>query len=162
MNDETGRLKLVMEQKIEAELTRLSELADICVFALYDPAAPNGDPIDFYCIDRRDETAVRPPLTLHFEGVGVWYFAFRRGETFTVRKVLLRISDRRFIDAQVGDFEGYWEDFPQYVAEDRWVQAIIRRNGPANDTHADRDPPVVFRPGAALRGKRGAEFGGMI
>ncbi len=153
MTTDTDRLKLVMEQKIEAELSRLSKSADVCVFALYDPARPDGDPIDFYCIDRRDETAVRPPLTLSFEGVGVWYFAFRREETFTVRKVLLRISNHRFIDAQVGDFEGYWEDFPQYVAEDRWVQAIIRRNGPANanDENTDSPSPIVFRPGAALR-----------
>ncbi|WP_425404663.1 hypothetical protein [Hwanghaeella sp.] len=152
MTTDTSRLKLVMEQKIEAELTRLSELADICVFALYDPARPDGDPIDFYCVDRRDKSAVRPPLSLSFEGVGVWYFAFRRGETFSVRKVLLRISEHRFIDAQVGDFEGYWEDFPQYVAEDRWVQAIIRRNGPANANDTGSDDPILFRPGTALRG----------
>ncbi|RVU39157.1 hypothetical protein EOI86_07870 [Hwanghaeella grinnelliae] len=152
MTTDTNRLKLVMEQKIEAELARLSELADVCVFALYDPVTPDGDPIDFYCVDRRDESAARPPLTLSFNGVGVWYFAFRRGETFTVRKVLLRISDHRFIDAQVGDFEGYWEDFPQYVAEDRWVQSIIRRNGPANANDSGSNGPVVFRPGAALRG----------
>lgn len=152
MTMETDRLKLVMEQKIEAELIRLSNQADVCVFALYDPLLPDGEPIDFYCVDRRDETAVRPPLSLNFDGVGVWYFAFRRGETFTVRKVLLRISNHRFIDAQLGDFEGFWEDFPQYVAEDRWVQAFIRRNGPANtnDFGTDGPAPVVFRPGAAM------------
>jgi len=152
MRTETGRLRLVMEQKIQAELTRLSNLADVCVFALYDPADPDGEPVDFYCVDRHDETAHRPAISLAFDGVGVWYFAFRKGETFTVRKVLLCIENRHFIDAQVGDFEGYWEDFPVYVAEDRWVQSIIRRSHPANEPASPAGPaPIQFKPGHTSR-----------
>lgn len=148
MLTDTGRLKLVMEQKIQAELSRLSLEADVCVFALYDAQTPDGDPIDFYCIDRNDTTAHRPPISLDFDGVGVWYFAFRNNDTFKVRKVLLQIEDHRFLDAQMGDFEGFWEDFPTYVAEDRWVQSITRRIKPSNDQPS---PPTndahIFRPG---------------
>ncbi len=152
MQTETGRLRLVMAQKIQAELTRLSNIADVCVFALYDPAAPDGDPVDFYCVDRHDESAHRPPISLAFDGVGVWYFAFRKGETFNVRKVLLRIENNHFIDAQVGDFEGFWEDFPVYVAEDRWVQSIVRRSRPANDPSGPvGEDPIEFRPGHRSR-----------
>ena len=153
MRTASGRLKLVMEQKIEGELTRLSNQADVTVFALYDVSAPDAGPVDFSCVDRRDATAHRPEISLQFNGVGIWYFAFRHGETFKVRKVLLRIEDGHFIDAQVGEFEGYWEDFPTYVAEDRWVHSIVRRSQPANDAGPTEPSSntVRFKPGHRAR-----------
>jgi len=131
-----------MEEMIAAELTRLGRSSDIHVFALYDPDDPDGDPIDFYCIDRVKGDKATPAIELHFEGIGVWYFANRHGDTFKVRKVLLQVTNGRFAHGQVGDFEGYWDDFPQYVAEDRWVQSLLRRNPVANDT--GRSPIQAF------------------
>jgi len=127
-----------MEEMIAAELTRLGRSSDIHVFALYDPDDPDGDPIDFYCVDRARGDHATPAVELRFEGIGVWYFANRYGDTFKVRKVLLQVTDGRFAHGQVGDFEGYWEDFPQYVSEDRWVQSLMRRNPVANDTAPSR------------------------
>lgn len=129
----TEELKTVMEDLIASELTRLGRDADVVVFALYDPDRPNGDPIDFYTVDRRRDEVDPPPAKLTFEGIGVWYFAFRTGKTFRVRKVLLQVAGGRFRHGQVGDFEGYWEDFPSYVAEDRWVQTLLQKARPAND-----------------------------
>lgn len=127
------KLKKVMEEMIVEELARLRAQADVCVFALYDPARMDAGPIDFYCLDRKASNQHQPPIALTYEGIGVWYFAFRTGDTFHVRKILLQISNRRFVTSQVGDFEGYWDDFPTYVAEDRWVHAITHRAAPAND-----------------------------
>ncbi len=127
-------LKKVMADLISKELHRLAQEADVTVFALYDRAALN-DPIDYYCVNRHDPTAEPPRISLGFNGVGVWYFAFRSGETFKTRKVMIHIDRQRFVTGQVGDFEGYWEDFPTYVAEDRWVGQVLQGAEPANDRH---------------------------
>ena len=90
-------LKVVMEQMIVAEIRRLSAEADACVFALYDPKRRQAGPVDFDCQDRKhSDGPLQPRIDFDFEGVGVWYIAFRDGETFRVRKVLLQIEDGRF------------------------------------------------------------------
>ena len=152
-------LKVVMEQMIVAEIQRLSAEADACVFALYDPNRNQPGPVDFECQDRKhSDGPLQARVTFDFEGVGVWYIAFRNGDTFSVRKVLLQIEDGRFKHGQVGTFEGFWEEFPQYVAEDRWVQAQIAQ-GAANDRDgisiAAAEKMRSPRRGGA-QGKRGA------
>ena len=133
MKTDARELKRVMEDMIVEELVRLRKEADICVFALYDPLAKNDDPIDFYCVNRDSETDHPPPVSLNFDGIGVWYFAFRKGDTFRARKILLQVRNRRFVSSQVGDFDGYWDDFPNYVAEDRWVTTLTRHQEAANE-----------------------------
>lgn len=130
--DNPAEKKRVMAQLISNELHRLAREADVTVFALY-ASGQLEDPIDYYCVNRHDPTAMAPRISLGFDGVGVWYFAFRSEGTFKVRKVLIQIEDQRFITGQVGDFEGIWEDFPTYVAEDRWVSTVLGGATPAND-----------------------------
>lgn len=125
-------LRAVMEQMIEKEVRRLAAEADICIFAVYDPARGDAGPVEFNTYDRRELGAIDLDVRLDFEGVGVWYIVYRDGEVFRSKKVLLKIEDGRFVHGQVGNFEGYWEEFPQYVAEDRWVQAVLSK-GTAND-----------------------------
>ena len=132
LTNQTHELKAVMERMIASEIQRLASEADICVFALYDPKGTSVEPVDFECLDRRETGPINIEVSLDFEGVGVWYIAYREGETFRSKKVLLEITDGRFTHGQMGNFEGYWEEFPQYVAEDRWVHAQLSK-GAAND-----------------------------
>lgn len=125
---EAQALKAVMEDLIARELTRRAAEADLVVFTLYDPADAE-EPLDYQLFDR-DEMGHQIGLDVDFryEGIGVWYLCRREGETFTAKKVLLQISAGRFVHGQIGDFDGYWEDFPHYVAEDRWVAAACAKH----------------------------------
>ena len=135
MSNSNHELKAVMERMIESEIQRLASEADICVFALYDPNRASPEPVDFECHDRRTQGEIDLDVRLDFEGIGVWYIAYREGETFRSKKVLLKVENGRFTHGQMGSFEGYWEEFPQYVAEDRWVHAQLSK-GAANDMAA--------------------------
>lgn len=120
-------MKALMEDLVVQEIRRLTQEADIFVFALYDPRDPDGGPVEFFV---HDAAKLGPPEyepDLAYEGIGVWYICFRSGETFRVRHILIKVENGRFAHAQVGDFEGFWEDWPDYVAEDRWVKALRAR-----------------------------------
>jgi len=124
-------LKTMMEDMIAKELVRLAHSADLVVFALYDPQDPE-EPRDYQVAERpADGSAIRLDVSFGFEGVGVWYLCYREGETFTARKVLLQMRAQRYVRGQVGWFEGFWEEFPQYVAQDSWVRAAVLK-APAN------------------------------
>ena len=124
-------LKAVMEDMIAKELSRLASGADLVVFALYDPADPS-EPRDYRLIERgADGAPIALDVGFDFEGVGVWYICYRAGETFRARKVLLQMHGGRYVHGQVGHFEGYWEDFPRYVAEDGWLRSAVLKR-PAN------------------------------
>lgn len=131
MQQDPTALKAMMEDLIAKELTRLARSADLVVFALYDPEAPD-EPRDYQLVERPEDGA---PITLDvafdYEGVGVWYLCFRDGETFSARKVLLQMRGGRYVHGQVGWFEGYWDEFPQYVAQDGWVRSAVLK-APAN------------------------------
>lgn len=137
MTHSSHEMKAVMERMIASEIHRLASEADICVFALYDPARPQAEPIDFECHDRKSKGEIDLQVSLNFEGVGVWYIAYREGDIFRSKKILLQVSKGRFTHGQMGTFEGYWEEFPQYVAEDRWVHAQLSK-GAANDQPTGR------------------------
>ena len=111
-----------MQDLIAGEIHRLVQNADIYVFALYNPAEPEGEPLG----------TIENDVSFDYEGVGIWYICTRSGETFTVRKILVRMRNGHFIDGQVGTFEGYWDEFPKYVSEDKWVRSL-QSPPPAND-----------------------------
>ncbi len=119
--------RAVMEDLIAAEIRRLVANADVYVFALYESAAADG-PSDYRC-EQRDPArgTLSVEVSFDYEGIGVWYICRRFGEVFHLRHVLVEIRDGRFIRGQVGEFEGYWEDFPTYITDDRWVQSILGR-----------------------------------
>ena len=123
----TKELIVAMEQLIEVQIRRLASEADICVFARYDPEGSGKGPEEFSCYDKRQCGRIDLDVNFEYEGIGVWYIAYRDGEIFRSRKILMKIKDGRFYHGQVGDFEGFWEEFPQYVAEDHWVQAQLSR-----------------------------------
>lgn len=120
-------LMATMEIMIEKEIKRLLTQADSCVFVMYDPNNPVMDPTDYICHEREGMRPLRMDVSLDFEGIGVWYMVFRNGETFSAKKILLHIEAGHFKHGQMGNFEGYWEDFPQYILEDRWVQAQLAK-----------------------------------
>ncbi|NMM44272.1 hypothetical protein HH303_07270 [Rhodospirillaceae bacterium KN72] len=125
------RMKEMMTQMIAQEVRRLAEEADLVVFTLYDPAEPEN-PIDYQLIDRADVGMVELDMDFDFEGVGLWYLCSRNGDAFSAKKILIQIRNGRFVHGQVGDFEGFWDEFPQYVAEDKWVHSALLKGG-AND-----------------------------
>lgn len=135
-NASAPALKAMMEDMIVAEIRRLTEQSDIFVFALYDPAEPEGGPIHFHVHDAMKDGPADYDPPLDFEGIGVWYICNRQGETFHVRHILIKVENGRFVHAQVGDFEGFWEDWPSYVADDRWVKALRTRPGMTGRTAA--------------------------
>lgn len=122
-------LKFVMENLIATEIRRLVAQADVYVFALYDPRATEIGPIDFRCYQRENKSdKITIDVKFDFDGVGVWYICRRFGETFKVRHILAHIENGRFKSGKVAGFEGYWSEFPNFVAEDRWIQDYCRKS----------------------------------
>lgn len=125
-------MKEVMANLIAQEIRRLASEADVVVYALYDPETPD-DPLDFDLVEREaGGAALSIEVDFAFEGAALWYFCERDGDAFRAKKILIQIRDGRFAHGQVGDFEGYWDEFPQYIAEDRWVRSAVLKSG-AND-----------------------------
>ena len=121
-------LKGTMEELIATEIRRLVAQADVYVFALYDPRACDSGPVDFRCYQReRDTDRIAVDVRFDFEGVGVWYICRRHGATFTVRHIMAHIRNGKFQTGKVASFEGYWDEFPDFVAEDRWTRDYCRR-----------------------------------
>lgn len=132
LSDDPGEMKAVMAELIARELHRLAGMADLVVYTLYDPGQPD-DPLDYQLFDREEVGTIDLDVAFGFEGVALWYICRRDGEAFSAKKILIQIRDGRFVHGQVGDFDGFWDEFPQYVAEDRWVRSAVLQGG-ANDT----------------------------
>ncbi len=131
-----SKLKLEMEDLIAAEIRRLISQADVYIFALYDPADMSDGLRDYQLVQRDPDTGrgIAANVSFDFEGVGVWYICRRTGDTFTVRHIMARIVNGRFVDGQVGTFEGFWDEFPRYITEDRWVKSFCAKPS-ANDPY---------------------------
>ena len=128
MHRQAADLKHVMEDLIATEIRRLVAQADVYVFALYDPRDPDGGPVDFRCYQREDGArSIKIDVQFDFDGIGAWYICRRHGDTFTVRHIMAHIRDGHFRGGSVTSFEGYWEEFPQFVTEDRWVRTFCRK-----------------------------------
>lgn len=138
-----NEMKAVMAGLIVKELKRLAHEADVVVSTLYDPQNPN-DPLDY---DLQDRAELNGPIVLDvafdFEGVALWYICRRDGDAFQAKKILIQIRNGRFVHGQVGEFDGFWDEFPQYVAEDKWVHSAVLK-GSANDSG-----PLVTNTGIA-------------
>lgn len=135
---DAARMKEMMAEMIVGEIKRLAVEADLVVFTLYDPDAPD-DPLDYDLWDReRDGMPPAVDVDFGYEGAAVWYFCNRDGEAFNAKKILIQIRAGRFVHGQVGDFEGFWDEFPQYIAEDRWVRSAVLKSG-VNDTAPPED-----------------------
>lgn len=128
LSERTSALKFAMEELIATEIRRLVAQADVYVFALYDPRNTDGGPIDFKCY-QRDPGAGRIVVDVQFdfEGLGVWYICRRQKDAFTVRHIMAHISGGKFQSGKVASFEGFWDEFPDFVAEDRWARNYCRR-----------------------------------
>ncbi len=126
-------LKQRMEDLIATEIRRLVAQSDVYVFALYDPKDPDKGPVDFRCYQRDPATdRISVEISFEFEGIGVWYICRRDGDAFTVRHIMAHLRNGVFLNGKVTSFEGFWDEFPRFVAEDRWVKAFCRKKT-AND-----------------------------
>ncbi|MDW3207170.1 MAG: hypothetical protein R8L07_16645 [Alphaproteobacteria bacterium] len=141
MND-PNEMKAVMADLIARELKRLSVLADLVVYTLYDPDQPD-DPIDYVLHDRAEIGDIDLDVSFEFEGVALWYICRRDGDAFSAKKILIQIRDGRFVHGQVGDFDGFWDEFPQYVAEDRWIRSAVLKGGVNDDVQPGRERPAA-------------------
>lgn len=127
-SEKTSALKFAMEELIATEIRRLVAQADVYVFALYDPRGSDSGPIDFKCYQREAAAGrIVVDVQFDFEGVGVWYICRRHGKTFTVRHIMAHIQEGKFQSGKVASFEGYWDEFPNFVADDRWARNYCRR-----------------------------------
>ncbi len=127
-------MKAVMADLIARELKRLATLSDVVVYTLYDPESPD-EPIDYVLLDREElGKAISLDVGFGFEGVALWYLCRRDGDAFSAKKILIQIRDGRFVHGQVGDFDGFWDEFPQYVSEDRWVRSAVLQGGVNDDS----------------------------
>ncbi len=128
LTEKTSALKFAMEELIATEIRRLVTQADVYVFALYDPANSDSGPVDFKCYQREPGAhRIVVDVQFDFEGVGVWYICRRQDDAFTVRHILAHIKDGKFQSGKVASFEGFWDEFPDFVAEDRWARSYCRR-----------------------------------
>jgi hypothetical protein len=125
MLKQATNLKYVMEDLIATEIRRLVAQADVYVFALYDPRNPDRGPVDYRCYQRENGgESIKIDVQFDFEGIGVWYICRRHGDTFTVRHIMVHIRNGLFHSGKVANFEGYWDEFPRFVTEDRWVRTF--------------------------------------
>ena len=117
--------KCSLELLLADEIKHLTASADNCIFALYDAHTPNEGPIDFVTYECSDKHAsLDVDVNFNFEGIGVWYICDRYDETYQLRHILVQIKNGRFVKGQVEQFQGYWAEFPQFIAEDRWIKAL--------------------------------------
>ena len=120
----------MMEVLITKEIQRLANDADVLVFVRYADSSLKGGPLDFVLIDKEvpdgDEEF---PVNFDFQGLGIWFLCIREGETFHMRHVIVEIDGNgRFLRSLVGEQEGYWEDFPVYISDERLLGGIIHTN----------------------------------
>tara|TARA_Y100000588_G_scaffold267602_1_gene282725 strand:+ start:149 stop:595 length:447 start_codon:yes stop_codon:yes gene_type:complete len=124
----TSALKFTMEKLIATETRRLVAQADVYVFALYEPGLSDSGPADFKCYQReRGANHITIDVRFDFEGVEIWYICRRQGDTFTVRHIMAHISSGKFQKGKVASFEGFWDEFQKFVAEDRRARSYNRR-----------------------------------
>jgi len=117
----------LMEEMILREIRRLLDAADVTAFVRYDDTTLNGGPLDFVYVNPELPDGDREiPISFAFHGLGIWFMCRRYGETFHMRHVIVEIdNDGRFSRGQVGEQEGYWEDFPAYLSDERLLSTII-------------------------------------
>ena len=117
----------LMEELILREIRRLLAAADVTAFVRYRDATLNGGPLDFVHVDpEMPSSDQKMPISFEFQGLGIWFMCRRYGETFYMRHVIVEIDENgRFARGQVGEQEGYWEDFPIYLSDERLLSSII-------------------------------------
>ena len=117
--------KHALESMLSNEIVRLSQEADVCIFALYDAECPHEGPIDFNTHERDSKLGIlEVDVDFDFEGIGVWYICRRYGVTYKLHHILVQVHLGRFVKGQVEEFEGFWNEFPEFVAEDRWIKEL--------------------------------------
>ena len=118
-----------MESLISAEIRRLALQADVAVFVRYADESLSEEPLAFEVQTRSEANGQQIDLRpcFDFEGIGIWFLCTRRNETFHMRHIVVEIdADGRFLRGQVGEQEGYWEDFPAYVTDSRLVGTVVQ------------------------------------
>jgi len=117
----------MMEQMILSEIERLAVSADVAAFVRYSDCTLKGGPLEFVLIDPKiPGSPLELPIAFDFRGLGIWFLCQRTGETFHMRHVIVEIDTAgRFSRGQVGEQEGYWEDFPIYLSDERLLSSII-------------------------------------
>ena len=117
----------MMEVLITREIQRLAEAADVTVFVRYADGTLKGGPLDFVLVDKElPDSDTELPISFDFQGLGIWFLCQRTGETFHMRHVIVEIDEQgKFSRGHVGEQEGYWEDFPVYISDERLLGGII-------------------------------------
>ena len=117
----------MMETLISKEIQRLAEAADVTVFVRYADSTLKGGPLDFVLVDKElPDSDTELPISFDFQGLGIWFLCQRTGETFHMRHVIVEIDEQgKFSRGHVGEQEGYWEDFPVYISDERLLGGII-------------------------------------
>jgi len=120
----------MMEVLITKEIQRLANDADVTVFVRYADSSLKGGPLNFVLVDKEmpdgDEEI---PINFDFQGLGIWFLCKRQSETFHMRHVIVEIDkDGKFSRGLVGEQEGYWEDFPVYISDERLLGGLIHAN----------------------------------
>ena len=124
-NAKSAETKCSLEALITNEIRHLTTNADACIFAIYDARRPIDGPVDFEtytCTEKQPTLNVN--IHFDFEGIGVWYICNRYGEVYQLRHILVQIHNGRFVKGKLEHFQGYWDEFPQFVADDPWVKAL--------------------------------------
>ena len=117
----------MMERLILNEIHRLAAQADVTAFVRYADATLKGGPRDFVLVDpEAPESDDVLPVNFDFRGLAIWFMCQRSGETFHMRHIIVEIDETgHFARGQVGEQEGYWEDFPTYLSDERLLSNII-------------------------------------
>ncbi|MBG07109.1 MAG: hypothetical protein CMM59_23900 [Rhodospirillaceae bacterium] len=127
MNSKEFETINMMEVLITKEIQRLAEAADVTVFVRYADSTLKGGPLDFVLVDKElPDSDAELPIRFDFQGLGIWFLCQRTGETFHMRHVIVEIDEQgKFSRGHVGEQEGYWEDFPVYISDERLLGGII-------------------------------------
>jgi len=117
----------MMEALITKEIQRLAADSDVTVFVRYADSTLKGGPLDFVLVDKEMPDGDQDlPIRFDFQGLGIWFLCQRTGETFHMRHIIVEIDEYgKFSRGQVGEQEGYWEDFPVYISDERLLGGII-------------------------------------
>ncbi|WP_259779998.1 hypothetical protein [Aestuariispira ectoiniformans] len=133
MTDDIRSERSQLMASLAQQIKRLAAAADTCVFTVHAPNNPDNPPILTETYDREKLSSGQGlPVRLDFHGIGVWYICYRDGDTFTARHILLKILDGQIVHQETGTFEGFWEDWPRYTSESRWLHSSVIETRPSH------------------------------
>ncbi len=117
------------ERELADEIMDMALDSDFVVLARYDlENREQAADYKIYNLETGEAEVQDIPQRPTSDGIFIWYFCQKDDPVFRCRKLLIELVDGCYASGQLANYEGYWEDFGQYVTEDRWVHGLPKNS----------------------------------